>query len=96
MAVRWIRPEPGCVFELTAVWSGMAQPVVFRVEQYRIMGNGSLEVLSGISTPYVALLPSDPPALLIHREVYCGTTVSEAVTPEPAFPESGIEPWEVP
>lgn len=71
MATRWVRPEPDYVFELTALWPGMTQPIVFRVDQYRVMHgpDGYLEVSSGDRTPYVAVIPSGLPAFLAARQV---------------------------
>ena len=67
--MRWNRPEEGCLAQLTALWSGMAAPVVFLVNEWRISGSGTLEVRSGEGCPYVALLPTAEPMVLLVEQV---------------------------
>ena len=55
--------------QLTALWPGMAAPVVFLVNEWRLTGTGALEVTSGEGCPYVALLPTAEPLVLLAEQV---------------------------
>jgi len=69
MAARWIRPEPGHVFELTVLWAGMLAPITFQAEAWRWEDHGGIDVVTGLCTPRIEALTQATPMLMQVREI---------------------------